>query len=72
MKQYSMNDKYFSIKLNSSFILKILTFVVLLILIIRVEILKNEITDLKKKSIILKSKIKKLERINRNNDYNFE
>jgi hypothetical protein len=67
-----MNDKYFSIKLNSSFILKILTFVVLLILIIRVEILKNEITDLKKKSIILKSKIKKLERINRNNDYNFE
>ncbi len=72
MKQYSMNDKYFSIKLNSSFIFKILTFVILLILIIRVEILKNEITDLKKKSIILKSKIKKLESINRDNDYNFE
>jgi hypothetical protein len=72
MIRYSMNDKHFNLKLNSSFIFKILIFLILLILILRVEISKNEITDLKKKSIILKSKVKKLESINRNNDYNFE
>ena len=72
MKQCTVNDKHFSLKLNSSFIFKILIFVVLLILILRVETLKNEITDLKNKSLILKTKVKKLESINRNNEYNFE
>lgn len=72
MKQYTVNDKHFSLKLNSSFIFKILIFVILLILILRVETLKNEITDLKNKSLILKTKVKKLESINRNNEYNFE
>ena len=72
MKQCTVNDKHFSLKLNSSFIFKILIFVILLILILRVETLKNEITDLKNKSLILKTKVKKLESINRNNEYNFE